>query len=115
MLRDATAIPTIPYAACHGGIGAFDCWELLVAKDGIPGLLYIHDDILLPGVSIGLHLHQHAEVYYIQEGMGLLLWDDEKIAVAAPHVSVIRAGHRHGLMNIGTQRIRLVVIGLREG
>lgn len=108
--RDETR--TFPIDACHGGTGALICREILgdYEKAG-PGVKYIHDDTLAPGVSIGEHRHEgDEEVYVILEGTGVLHLDGRRHEVGPGDVCLTRHGQRHSLENTGTQPMRLLVV-----
>ena len=41
---------------CHGGKGSIDCTEILVGENSKSiKIRFIHDDILPPGTSVGVH------------------------------------------------------------
>ena len=55
-----------PLTNCHDGEGALD-WTNVLDPSEVEGrqLHFLHDDVLAPGVSIGLHTHDEEEYYYI--------------------------------------------------
>lgn len=57
---------------------------------------------LIPGASIGLHSHVgNSEIMFITKGSGHVLYDGEKISLAAGDVHYCPEGHAHSLVNDG--------------
>lgn len=107
-------MPRKPLEKCHGGQGALD-WTNVLAGDDLQGkrLKFIHDDVLSPGVSIGLHQHHDDEEYYIiLEGSGVMTLDDRRVEVNAGDVTAVFPGGRHALENTGDQPMRILVVCL---
>lgn len=104
-----------PLPNCHDGIGMLDFTVVFEGKER-PGsrLAFLHDDVLAPGVSIGIHPHDHEEYYYILSGTGTMTLDGERFPIGPGDVTAIYPGGSHGLENTGTEDMRIVVIGLRE-
>jgi hypothetical protein len=103
-----------PLARCHDGIGELDWTEVLGPAD-LPQrrLRFIHDDRVPPGASIGPHRHLHdEEYYYILAGTGEMTLDGTAHRVAAGDVTAVFPGGCHGLVNTGTETMRVLVIGL---
>ena len=103
-----------PLPECHGGRGALDWTEVLggVVQAG-RRLAFLHDDVLPPGVSIGVHRHEDdEEYYYILAGRGTMTLDGERFLVAAGDVTAIFPGGSHGLENDSDADLRVLVIGL---
>lgn len=99
---------------CHGGKGAID-WTSVLGGGELAGrhLRFLHDDVLPPGVSIGVHRHEHDEEYYlILAGTGLMTLDDQALPVQAGDLTAVFPGGRHGLENTGTEDLRVLVIGI---
>ena len=102
---------TIPH--CHGGSGSLLCREYLgdYQRPGA-GLTFVHDDLLDPGSSIGLHRHAgDEEVYVILEGNGHMEIDGNKVPVHAGDACITRDGERHSLRNSGDGPMRILVVG----
>ena len=75
----------------------------LEAKNFVMGHVTIY-----PGGSVPLHVHEQEEVYYIAEGCGEILVNEEKQAVAAGDFVYILPDHSHQLTNTGAERMIMV-------
>jgi|SRR5512139_1940587 uncharacterized cupin superfamily protein len=117
MIIRRSAARQIDIPDCHGGKGTVACAEYLgdYAKSA-PGVKFVHDDILPPGVSIGEHRHSgDEEVYVILEGRGTMTVDGIAMDVSGGDVCLTRSGHSHSLHNSGTEPLRLLVVGTNVG
>jgi mannose-6-phosphate isomerase-like protein (cupin superfamily) len=106
-----------PLPHCHDGEGALDCTEVLILKQDriLEGkhLRLFHDDILAPGVSIGVHTHEDdEEYYYILTGQGVMTLDGVRCPVEAGDVTAVYPGGSHGLENTGDVDMRIIVIAV---
>jgi mannose-6-phosphate isomerase-like protein (cupin superfamily) len=112
VIRRASA-PSFPIASCHGGEGDLQCREYLGDYDRVsPGLKFVHDDVLMPGVSIGLHTHLgDEEVYVILSGRGTYTMDEDRVEVGEGDACIVRHGQSHALENTGAEPLRLLVVG----
>ena len=72
-----------------------------------------HDDVLAPGVSIGLHTHDKEEYYYIISGKGTMTLNGERSTIEAGDITAIYPGGSHALVNDSDEDLRVLVIGLR--
>jgi len=101
-----------PLPNCHDGEGALDCTEVLGHVDLVGrSLRFVHDDILAPGVTIGVHTHtDDEEVYYILDGTGTMTLDGQTYAVGPGDVTVVFPGGRHSLANTGDTELRMIVV-----
>ncbi len=101
-------------AECHEGKGELLLHALINPGDSDHSLLFMHDDILPQGVSIGEHRHEGSEeVYFIVEGHGTLMMDRQSHPVGPGDVSLVKSGHSHGIVNTGETAMRLIVVGFR--
>lgn len=101
-----------PLPRCHAGKGDLDWSSVLDDKD-LQGrtLKYWHDDILPPGVSIGLHQHKDdEEYYYILSGEGTMTLDDKTFTVRERDIAAVFPGGCHGLENTGSEPMRIIVV-----
>lgn len=100
---------------CHDGIGAIHWTCVLDDKD--PGgrvVNFIHDDILPPSTSIGVHTHENdQEYYYIVSGNGVMTLDGKEHDVAAGDITVVFPGGSHGLANRSATDLRIIVISVK--
>ena len=115
LLRKREGMPRQPLPECHGGVGDLDWTDMLagVALE-TSKVQFIHDDILRPGVSIGVHPHDTKEEYYIiLEGKGIMTLDGTAHEVGPGDVTAIFPGGRHGLVNTGEVDMRVIVVGLK--
>lgn len=70
------------------------------AKMYYDGLNRIMKGRLLPGASIGMHVHDtSSEVIFITNGCGMVKYDDQEIAVSAGDCHYCAKGHSHSLIN----------------
>lgn len=89
---DSMAEQALP--AFKGGEKRFD------VKMFTDGLNKIMKGRLVPGASIGMHTHtDSSEIICITGGTGHVLYDGEKIALAAGDVHYCPKGHTHSLVN----------------
>lgn len=101
-----------PLPECHGGAGALD-YTVVLGDQDLKGrhLKFVHDDILSPGVSIGLHTHtDDEEYYYIVEGRGTMTLDGVAYEVKAGDITAVFPGGEHGLVNTSDTDLRMIVI-----
>lgn len=103
-----------PLEKCHGGNGTVD-WVGVLGGEDLEGRLvnFIHDDVLPPGVSIGLHKHtKDEEYYYIVSGGGTMTLNDQRVEVAAGDITAVFPGGMHALENTGSDDLRVIVISV---
>lgn len=116
-IRKRTDMSHAPLKNCHEGTGILDWTEVTQGSDSPSGALrFIHDDILPPGVSIGVHPHTgDEEYYYIVSGSGVMTLDGAEYAVEAGDISAVYPGGSHGLENRSNADLRVIVISVRRG
>lgn len=84
-----------------------------VWEDGAAGgFLFIDLTVIEPGHSIGRHTHgpHDEEAYVIVAGHGQMFLDGETVEVGPGDVIVNAPGGTHGLVNTGTEPLRMVVL-----
>jgi len=113
LLKKPTELKRGPLERCHGGAGTLDFTVVMDGRecDG-QKLRFLHDDVLPPGASIGVHEHTHEEHYYVLSGRGTMTLDGRTFPVAPGDIASVYAGGSHGLLNDGDQPLRLIVVGL---
>jgi mannose-6-phosphate isomerase-like protein (cupin superfamily) len=97
----------------HDGIGKI--LTCRVEAHGVIGAAnFIDITVMPPGTSIGLHTHGPAdeEIYVVISGNGRMRLDAEEFAVGPGDVIVNSRCGTHGLINIGSKELRLVVVEL---
>lgn len=111
LIKKRTEMKREPLPHCHDGQGALDWIEVLDSKDlNNHHLKFVHDDLLAPGVTIGIHTHQDdEEYYYIVAGHGVMTLDGTRFEVEAGDITAVYPGGSHGLENTGTEEMRIVV------
>jgi mannose-6-phosphate isomerase-like protein (cupin superfamily) len=115
LIRRRSEMPRSPLPNCHDGQGALD-WTVVLDGQQTRGrqLHFIHDDILPPGASIGVHRHDTDEEYYfILSGTGVMTLDGIAYDVGPGDITAIFPGGEHGLKNYSEEDLRVIVIGLR--
>jgi oxalate decarboxylase/phosphoglucose isomerase-like protein (cupin superfamily) len=117
MIRRKDEMHRSPLEKCHDGVGALDWLEVLSpAVQAGKGLRFLHDDVLPPGVSIGVHEHMDdEEYYYIVAGSGVMTLNDEEHEVTAGDITGVFPGGRHGLENTSESDLRVIVISVACG
>lgn len=95
----------------HGGSRPIRFTRVRERPDGFSGN-FIDLVIVPPGADIGLHTHatDNEEIYVVIGGVGRMQLEGDVIEVALGHVIINRPGGTHGLVNTGTDDLRLVVI-----
>jgi mannose-6-phosphate isomerase-like protein (cupin superfamily) len=96
------------------GVGMFNCTHVLEPGDSKLGVQFIHDNILDAGCTFGPHRHDDSEeIYYVLDGYGTLLLDDESYPLSPGSVSVVHAGHSHGIENDSGSPLRFMAVGVK--
>ena len=80
--------------------------------NALSGCNFLDMSILPPGTSIGLHSHDKydEEIYVVISGRGRMTVETTSFWVGPGDVIVNPPGGTHGLENLGTEDLRLVVI-----
>ena len=113
-IRRSLDIKELPLPKCHGGIGEL-LWTEVLGRETVTGkkLNFFHDNILKPGVSIGIHEHTHdEEYYYVIYGNGIMTLDDKEYEVGPGDITAVYPGGCHGLRNHEDQDLRIVVFSI---
>jgi uncharacterized RmlC-like cupin family protein len=117
LIKRLQEMPREPLPRCHEGSGVLDWIRVLDGADTDGrGLNFIHDDILPPGASIGVHRHEDdEEYYYVLAGRGVMTLDGTEFEVAAGDITAVYPGGEHGLDNRADEALRIVVISVKAG
>ena len=113
-LKKRQDMPRRPLEHCHEGAGAID-WTSVLDGDEPGGqrMRFIHDDILPPGTSVGVHRHTDDQEYYIiLSGRGAMTLDGQQVDVAAGDIAAVFPGGSHGLVNNSSEVLHLIVISV---
>ncbi|UCG67215.1 MAG: cupin domain-containing protein [Deltaproteobacteria bacterium] len=114
IFRKASETKQLPLRECHGGQGVVD-WTDVLSGSFVEGrrLNFLHDDILKPGVTIGIHTHKSdEEYYYILSGHGIMTLDGETHQVGPGDIAAVFPGGSHGLMNDSKDDMRIIVLSV---
>ncbi|QWP75292.1 cupin domain-containing protein [Lysobacter sp. K5869] len=65
--------------------------------------------VLHPGATIGEHLNDKDEIYYVLSGRGSLFLDGSTREVQAGDAVLTRKGSRHGLKQVGRENLVIIV------
>lgn len=104
-----SAAPRRIIQGCHGGVGPLDFTPVL-AQQPDARVKFVHDDLLPPGSSIGVHRHESGEEYYfVISGSGLMQLDGVDYEVTTGDLAAVYAGGSHGLSNNSDQDLRILV------
>jgi len=99
---------------CHNGNGAIRWLGVLDRNDpGGERMHFVHDDVLPPNTSIGVHTHtDDQEYYYIVSGSGVMKLDGEEHDVTDGDITIVFPGGSHGLANRSAEDLRIIVISV---
>ncbi|MDY6836361.1 MAG: cupin domain-containing protein [Thermodesulfobacteriota bacterium] len=113
-LKRARDMRQAPLARCHDGEGELQWTEVLdCSSDTTRRLNFFHDDVLKPGVSVGVHHHQNdEEYYYIISGKGIMTLDGEEFEVGPGDIAAVYPGGSHGLRNHADDDLRILVVSV---
>lgn len=82
----------------HGGEKAM---RAKMYADGLNKILYA---TLIPGASVGMHMHdESSESVYIVSGKGKMLYDDKEEELYPGVCGYCPKGHSHSIINDGTE------------
>jgi mannose-6-phosphate isomerase-like protein (cupin superfamily) len=115
MIRRREEMTRKPLPNCHEGKGALDWTNVLGGEHLARGALnWLHDDVLPPGVTIGVHPHKDdEEYYYILSGRGVMILDGQRHSVKAGDITAVFPGGSHGLENTSDENLRAIVISVK--
>lgn len=114
VIRRCEETATRPLEHCHEGEGTL-AWRDVFPRELLAGhrLRFLHDNVLPPGVSIGIHAHRDDEEYYvIIAGRGTMTLDGVAHPVGPGDVTGVFPGGSHGLVNDGDEDLRVLVFSV---
>lgn len=99
----------------HNGMGTLRKVRAHHANDFSTNIDFIDYIEVPPGVSIGTHQHGYnEEIYFIVEGNGTMLIEDEKYNVKSGDVIVNKINGTHGLMNHSSADMKIFIIQVKQ-
>ena len=91
----------------HQGLGQSTGY---VFFDKVPNLKFsFRKRVLHKGASIGYHLQETDEVYYISGGSGKMTMNGKEFAVNVGDAILTRTGSSHGLVQTGTGDLTIII------
>ena len=115
LMKRRCDMPSKPLPNCHDGHGALD-WVEVLGKQDVEGraVNFVHDDVLAPGVTIGVHQHTHDEEYYfVLSGSGAMTLNEHRFEVGPGDITAVFPGGTHGLENTGDDDLRIIVFSVK--
>ena len=112
--KKANEMKQVPLRECHSGRGDVR-WTDVLSGSPIEGrrLNFLHDDILKPGVTIGVHKHEgDEEYYYILSGRGTMTLNGQDYEVGPGDIAAVFPGGKHGLANNSEDDLRIIVFSV---
>lgn len=94
----------------HGGPGETLAYPMFADAKDMP--FQFRRRVLRKGAGIGLHPHDHDEIYYVLAGRGRYVLDGREHAVAAGDALLTRAGSTHGILQDGDADLELLIVYL---
>lgn len=91
----------------HGGAGTTTAYPLFADAPGLPFVL--RKRVLHKGAGIGLHPHEHDEIYYVLSGRGRYVVDGQVHEVGPGHAMLTRAGSTHAIEQAGEEDLVLLI------
>lgn len=110
MIRNTQVHEVIENA--KGGVGTIEIQKKIMKEDVVEGLDLFATVMVHPHSTIGYHLHtEDAEAYYIVKGEGIFLnHNEERIAVKAGDICLIKKGQSHGLENLTDEVLEMIAV-----
>lgn len=91
----------------HGGKGMSTAWRI---SDLVPGrTMEFRKRSLDPGASIGMHVLNHDEVYYVVSGSGVVTSDGEQRALTPGKAAYLYTGNSVGIVQQGKEPLVLII------
>lgn len=94
----------------HGGAGITTAYPMFADTPDMP--FQFRKRALHKGAGIGLHQHDHDEIYYVLSGRGRYILDGVVHDVAAGDAMLTRAGSTHSIQQSGNEDLVLLIVYL---
>lgn len=95
---------------CHDGKGEIVFREIFGKSVFKSKLSFFHETVIKPNSTIGNHLHtDNEEIYYVLEGEGVMIIDDERVKVKPGDATIVHGGSSHGLENNTSKNLKIIV------
>ena len=91
----------------HDGVGMSTAYSFFAGARDLK--FAFRKRVLKPGSSIGYHLQNEDEVYYIVSGTGMMKMNRDSLSVAAGDGVLTRPGNSHGLRQTGTDSLVVII------
>lgn len=109
--ENVDSVPVVEQAI-HEGEGSIRRKAFFGGRSRLPTKFEVWE--LDAGVSEGAHTHGDdgalEEVYYFQEGRGVMWVEDEDVPVEAGDVVLVPSGVHHGFRNTGETPLKLLIM-----
>lgn len=94
----------------HGGAGTTTAYPMFADAPGMP--FQFRKRALHKGAGIGLHQHDHDEIYYVLSGRGRYILDGVGHDVTAGDALLTRTGSTHAMQQAGDEDLVLLIVYL---
>jgi mannose-6-phosphate isomerase-like protein (cupin superfamily) len=91
----------------HEGLGMSTAYSYFAKAPGLK--LTFRKRALKKGASIGYHLQNEDEIYYIESGTGTMRMNNDSFAVKPGDAILTRPGNSHGLQQTGNKDLVVII------
>ena len=98
----------IPQPGPHEGDGTTTAYPFFADATGLD--LVFRKRILHPGASIGAHVNDKDEIYYVLSGRGMLTLNGQVREVGAGQAILTRNGDSHALRQLGDEDLVIFIV-----
>lgn len=96
----------------HGGAGVTTAYPMFADAPDMP--FQFRKRVLHKGAGIGLHQHDHDEIYYVLSGRGRYILDGVVHDVTAGDALLTRTGSTHSIQQTGGEDLVLLIVYLKR-
>ena len=96
-----------PQPGPHGGAGSTTAYPFFADAPGMP--FQFRKRALHKGAGIGLHQHNHDEIYYVVSGHGRYVLDGKVHDVGPGDAMLTRPGSTHSLQQVGDEDLVILI------